>query len=128
MTTSILSPLSNELRGIDLQTLRDFALEAPYEWRKAFESLIEAAENDRDVDEVKNDLTDELVVLREACADAAKEIRTEMKTFLDKKLRTHADVAELSRVVNSALEDLETAAEPRKRAPAVALVPPLEPA
>jgi len=40
MTSSILSPLSQNLSGHDLQTLSDFALSAPYEWRKLFEALL----------------------------------------------------------------------------------------
>ncbi len=41
MTTSILSHLSQNLSGHDLQVLSDFALEAPYEWRKLLQALLE---------------------------------------------------------------------------------------
>ena len=44
MTTSILSHMAGELRPNDLQTVRDFALEAPWEWRKALEALCDDSE------------------------------------------------------------------------------------
>jgi len=44
VTTTILSNHASELRGVDLQALRDFALEAPWEWRKVLEALTDLAE------------------------------------------------------------------------------------
>lgn len=44
VTTSILSPFASNLSRADLQTLKDFALEAPFEWRRTFEELIDLAE------------------------------------------------------------------------------------
>ena len=54
MTASILSHCSGELTRFDIQVLKDYALEAPWEWRKLFESLIELAEavGGREIDEV----------------------------------------------------------------------------
>ncbi len=44
MTSSILSYRGGTLTGQDIQVLKDFALSAPYEWRKVFEALIAVAE------------------------------------------------------------------------------------
>ena len=48
MTTSFISPLSQNLSGQDLQALSDFALEAPYEWRKLFTALLEDVRGNTD--------------------------------------------------------------------------------
>jgi len=48
MTTSVLTYQSGELNGFDAQVLRDFALEAPWNWKNALEQLVDAAEKVED--------------------------------------------------------------------------------
>jgi len=82
MTTSILSHLSGDLRGVDIQTLKDYALEAPYEWRKLFESIIDILEavDGMDIDDIremsqeKADLEEELEELKESTKEAAESL------------------------------------------------------
>jgi hypothetical protein len=48
MTTSVLTYQSGELNGFDAQVLRDFALEAPWNWKNALEQLVDVAEKVED--------------------------------------------------------------------------------
>lgn len=126
MTTSILSHKSNELTGFDIQVLKDFAVDAPWEWRMALEALIEVHEDfQEDIRDFEG--TEEAIEeLRENCKDAIKEIRTEVKAFLDKKLRTNADVAYMHKMVDDALQTLDEASDvpPQPVAPSVPPPPP----
>ncbi len=117
MTTSQLSPCSSELTGSDLQALRDFALEAPYEWRVALEALVETAEFAQEDEDEQNDERYQLQTLREACQDAVKEVRTAVAAFLfkDRKFRMAVDETELNAAVEEALKDLEEAADPPEK-------------
>lgn len=91
-TSSILSPCAGNLTGHEVQALRDFALEAPYEWRKLFEELadlVEAADG-WDADDLKgmHEDTDEVVKQLEQYKDALEEVRqalVELKKATDEK-------------------------------------------
>ncbi len=45
MTTSVLSAGAGELSKYDLQVVKDYALNAPWEWRKVLTALIEHVED-----------------------------------------------------------------------------------
>jgi hypothetical protein len=47
-----------ELNGYDLQVLRDYALEAPWEWRKTLERLIAAADEEAREEALEGQLVD----------------------------------------------------------------------
>jgi predicted RNase H-like nuclease (RuvC/YqgF family) len=81
VTTTILSNYASELRGIDLQALRDFALEAPWEWRKVLEALTDLAESVGGLD--GEDLA-ELGAENERLAKEAEELREKVEELEDK--------------------------------------------
>ena len=113
MTTSILSPIP-DLSDNDYQTLKDFAREAPYDWRKMLEALIERAQ---EVDDIEADFEEDsqrLVELVEAVDDCLKELRLELETH---KGKLPPGVAQSFTESLAALE--EAAAEKPKSAPAV---------
>lgn len=71
MTTSILNTFTREFSEYDLQVLKDFALEAPYEWRLMFEQLIECANDSRSAQKVEDELN--------ALKDSANKARTRLQ-------------------------------------------------
>ncbi len=86
MTTSILSVHAGSLTGFDIQVLKDFALSAPYEWRRVFESLIALAEATeglelkeiQDVVAQKEQLAEKVKILEESVESSdAKLAKTE---------------------------------------------------
>lgn len=91
-TTSRLSTHAFELTANDLQVLKDYALEAPHEWRLLLERLIEVAEDEHDYDELDielQDLRDEHDDLKKAAKEAYETAQKHFKTFhklLDKTL------------------------------------------
>lgn len=117
MTTSTVSPCSSELSGQDVQTLRDFALAqgTPYEWRQlltACADYIDDHDEDRKPDPELADLREWIDVAKETSQEVINKVKGELKAFADKKLRTNADVTDLKRVIEDALEDLAIAMEP----------------
>ncbi len=131
MTTTIVSPLSGELNGHDVQALRDFALEAPYEWRQLLTACADLVEDGvdnaplADAEEENEDLKDALENYRETAELTIGRIRTELKAFCDKKLRTNADVTDLRRVIEDELTDIEIALEPTRKSSAEPPKPPV---
>jgi predicted component of type VI protein secretion system len=71
MTTSKLLSHVGGLNGHDLTVLRDFALEAPWEWRRALDELLDAKETVSEVDALKEEL--------EAAKEELEELRSTMK-------------------------------------------------
>lgn len=118
MTISQLSPLSAELLPQDLATLRDYALEAPWEWQQALFALIEAYEEHDEVVEDLEQAEDDLKDLRSAAEDAIKEIRTEIEDLIKMKIRTEGAFVAFQKVVLKALDDLERVSEKKPSAPA----------
>lgn len=115
MTTSILSPCSANLNGHDIQTLRDFALSAPYEWRKALSALADlAAKADGEDDDLS--AKEELKALREEVGDAVETLKASLAEML--KIRNangsvkdiHEALDDYEKEVGSTLSDLETSA------------------
>ncbi len=83
-TTSILSHLAGELSGQDLQTISDFALDAPWEWRQALESLIDAARRADDLEDAEaevEDLRAEIETLEEVVEASAKAIHSALDIY-----------------------------------------------
>ncbi len=107
MTTSILNPCAGHLHGNDLQAVRDFALEAPYEWRKALEGLCDVAEEQKDVESLEADIG----YLQEAGTDAVKEIRAALEEFYTTKF-TAQDRTDFAKTLKKSLKDLELAVKP----------------
>lgn len=113
MTTALLSHRADNLSPFDLQVLKDFALEAPWEWRKAFDALIEIAEaaGGRSADEIAKLATsetiakEELEMLREHVELFLKETRAQL---YETKVPTGFGTA-----LAHALDDLEKATEPK---------------
>ncbi len=79
MTTAVLSHRCDNLSPFDLQVLKDFALEAPWEWRKAFEALIEIAEaaNGRSPEEI-----DKLAAAEDEATKKLEAMQTVAELFL----------------------------------------------
>lgn len=118
MTISQLSPLSAELLPQDLDTLRDYALEAPWEWQQALFALIEAYEEHDEVATELEKAEEALEDLRDAAKDAIKEIRTEIDDLIKMKIRTEGSFKAFEKVVLKTLDDLEKASDEPKPAPA----------
>lgn len=106
MTTSVLVAQAGELLPYDIQVLKDYALDAPWEWRKAFEALIERAEEadtleaefEKDVEQLKN--------VTSAAEDLIKEFRSELTTHKGKLPEG------LEESLTESLDALEKALEP----------------
>lgn len=107
MTTSRLSPCIAELTGQDFQALRDFAIEAPWEWRQALQALCAAAEEQSDVEVVQTELDDTHAAVR----DAVKEIKAafERREGADEPIWVADCLKTLKAEVNSILETLTEA-------------------
>lgn len=57
-TTTLLTHTLGPLNEHDFQALRDFALEAPWEWRTAFEQLLELAKHGQESEAIEETITD----------------------------------------------------------------------
>lgn len=69
MTTSVLmTHTPGELYWHDLQSLKDFALDAPFEWRMAFEQLISKAQVADRVEELEAKIQELQAVVSKASA------------------------------------------------------------
>lgn len=121
MTTSVLSHLAGDLHGNDLQTLRDFALDAPWEWQRALNALIDQAEGaETDSGEHEEALDDaaenlekvegQLKELRSAAEGTVEELRNEMQEFFTTKMDAD-DRTSFADAVNKALDTLEKASD-----------------
>lgn len=94
MTTSVLNPVPGDH---NLQALRDFALEAPFEWRRELEELIELRENAVEV-EVAFDRLDEV-------KDAARDLLKSLEQSVE-DLRRATDGQDVKGIA-AALDDYE---------------------
>ena len=80
MTTSVLTTQRGYLTEYDLQVIRDFAIEAPWEWRMALEALVEdAAEHLEELDEHEKLMKD-----HDALQDSISSHVEYLKTRLEK--------------------------------------------
>lgn len=93
MTTAFLNPVPGDH---NLQALRDFALEAPFEWRKEFEELIELREDAVEIEEVE----ERLDAVKDAARDAIKSLEQSVLDF-------RKALGELTPAVGDALDDHE---------------------
>lgn len=102
MTTSVLlTSTPHTLNDNDLQTLRDYALEAPWEWRMAFEQLLELAELGFEVE----DHIAQIENYEEAFDDAKKTIEqatTDVRRFVEQI----EDKAHSNRLTKGDVDDL----------------------
>lgn len=76
-TTSMLMCQTRSINDHDLQVLRDFALEAPWNWRVLFETLLEELEEARERENVEqefDDLTDTVAEARLKLAGISAEL------------------------------------------------------
>lgn len=105
MTTSILSPFAGDLTGYDLQVIKDFAIEAPWEWQRALRGLIERIEElENEVSGAEDQATSsetELRSLKTAVEEAIKRVRTDFSN-------TKLSYFELKANVYDALDALES--------------------
>jgi exonuclease V gamma subunit len=119
MTTSLLMYHGGELSDFDLHVLSDYAIEAPWEWRKALERLIEAARREGDEEELEAQLDDwkgRALEAREKLIDLLEK----MPDVVTGKERVEIDRAVLERleeVLAEVAEDLkeEPKAEPKPK-------------
>lgn len=117
MTTSLLMYQGGEFSDFDLQVLRDYALEAPWEWRKAFERLIAAANEEAREEVLEAALTD--------WKDRALKSREKIIALLEKmpdvvtdKERIEVETAVIERleeVLAEIAEDLKEEPKPQKK-------------
>lgn len=119
MTTSFLNPVPGDH---NLQALRDFALEAPFEWRKEFEELIELREDAVEVEEIEERL-DAVMDLTRDLVESIEEEMKDLHAATDGKapaevlaaLDAHkTEVAELVADLAKALEELEVEGRTQK--------------
>lgn len=83
MTTSFLSAGAGELSGYDLQAIKDFALEAPWEWRKALTAMIEVVEdNGKELAKAQKKLSDLGVAVEEFIEETREEIKANPKNLV----------------------------------------------
>lgn len=83
MTTSTLKTFTpGGLYGSDVQALKDFALEAPVEWRHAFEELLDVYEK---VEKLTQEAEDAKAT-EHLTAEALKELQRDVKTAAHKML------------------------------------------
>ncbi len=108
MTTSVLSYQYGELNDYDLQVLRDFALEAPWNWRQMFNALLHIVDQDKDYEA-------ELAALkgiRDDAVDAIADIKVGLATLrkaYNEGAITEADLATCEATINDNLENLTEA-------------------
>lgn len=112
MTSSTLLTHGKYLNDHDLQVLRDYALEAPFEWRMALEQLIEAAHRDRDVEKFEADNENLRIIMK----DSAREIEEAIVDFTQTiaNAKTNEDVQrgieKLKTVVEETTKEMKEAA------------------
>lgn len=111
MTTSTLNPCPGEH---NLQSLRDFALEAPYDWRKQLEELIELKEAGVEVDDIESDLDS----VKDAARGTIKSIKASLADLMklgEGVTLRREDLDDYEKEVNSAQKDLEDEIDPPQK-------------
>lgn len=81
MTTSLLLCQTRYVNGYDLQVLRDYALEAPWNWRVLFETLLEEVEHARRQEDYE-ERTEELEALVNETRKKLDSISAELHALL----------------------------------------------
>ncbi len=83
MTTSILSACAGDLTGYDIQVLKDYAINAPWEWRKLFDSVIAVVEdNGRELAKTRKKLSDLGLAVDEFIEETREEIKVNPKNLV----------------------------------------------
>lgn len=115
MTTSILMTHTQSLNGFDLQVLRDYAVEAPWEWRIAFEQLLELATAGQeaeshlnDIDDLKDDANEARVHVKH-CNASVQRFVEEIETLARANQLTKGDVDTLCSDIREAMNILTEA-------------------
>lgn len=116
MTTSILVQHTDELNGYDLQVIRDFALEAPWEWRRALSAMADAYESFDELKEAKAAL-EQLLEENEGRATELKQLLVGLRETYDGGVISDADLTEFEADVRRIILELQpqepSAASPR---------------
>jgi hypothetical protein len=122
MTTSMLNThVRDSLCEHDIQVLRDYALEAPWEWRVLFEELADIAEANDKVEKER----DAALTLAEESKETCKDLKAAVKNATEKMLKhvvkleagrlegnlTKGDIDKITEGVREAFEDLRDHAE-----------------
>jgi rRNA maturation endonuclease Nob1 len=122
MTTSVLmTHTRGYLSEADLQVVKDYAIEAPWEWRIALEKLVEIAEKSDKAETAANEATASAEITKQA----HMELQAAVKAASDKMLRyveklelgrqsgnlTKGDIDVIAKGVRQAFEELEKAAD-----------------
>lgn len=96
MTTTIVSPCSGNLNDHDLQALRDYALEAPWEWRKLFDAIVETVESSEAATE---EAAESALAAEEKLAEAIADHTEEEETLKRLKTASLLCVAECRKLI-----------------------------
>ncbi len=108
MTTSVLNThVRDSLCEHDLAVIRDFALEAPWEWRIALEELVDIATAN---DKVENE-RDAALKRAEEAQDSYAELQKSVKAATDKVLQYVVKLETGRRNSNLTKGDIDTIAE-----------------
>lgn len=103
-------PLTTHTRGYlsdhDLDVLRDYALEAPWEWRMALEELVDAAKQHYD----SADLLERIDELQDSSTRSIETVRVALESFHKKfqagKMKV-GDIDEMTAGIRASLTGLE---------------------
>lgn len=117
MTTSILMNQGGPLNDHDLQVLRDYAIEAPWEWRKVFERLIAAADEEAREQDLEAQLVDWKTRALKA-KDRLNELLAKMPdvvTDKDELTVSRALIERIEEVLAEIAEDLTEVEPPKKK-------------
>ena len=109
MTTSLLMTNTREpLCANDLQVIRDFALESPWNWRVALERLVEMAEDEAEREELELQVEG----MKLDCADLAKELEDKvqgLRKVYDEGVIGHDDLKDFETAIGQILRSLRGA-------------------
>ncbi len=106
MTTSFISQCAGDLRDNDLQALKDYALEAPWEWRKLFEALIEVVE---DEGATTSEISKSAMTVSDAAIDLINAVRKELEDHKAALCRVYPKGAALCQSLDEAADAMEEA-------------------
>lgn len=114
MTTSVLTThIPGSLLEKDLQVLRDYALDAPYEWRMAFDELIEMAEHWFSTADELERIEKFKAAVKNVNLDVLKFVDTIETKSAENKL-TKGDVRVLCTAIRGAMKTLTDAVEEKE--------------
>lgn len=115
MTTSTLMTYGGEFNEYDLQVLRDFALEAPFEWRKAFERLIAAAEEEAREEELEAERDELKAKLKKAREDVLSMVLACQAELAKDNPKLTELVEKVSEQLEGLADDLEPPVKPETK-------------